>query len=208
MLPTPFVNYIPKYFNRDAALVALATKIDEHLALWRADALDLNTIIDPVRMPVAILDDVGEYLSAGIVNQDSERIKRQKIWDAISSHRLRGTWQFDVKLVVDRIAGGDAQLVSSLTDAYWVLTDGTTVNNWSAFGFQSLQGFDGIILTGGGDEEIFPGNVRIDVDNATLTPAEVEQIKAEILESAGYLRIILGYLVAGEFVEYPNGRIE
>ena len=208
MLPTPFINYIPKYFNRDAALTALATRIDEHLALWRSDALDLNTIIDPVRMPEAILDDVGEYLSAGIVNQDSERIKRQKIWDAISSHRLRGTWQFDVKLVVDRIAGGDAQLVSSLTDAYWVLTDGTTVNNWSAFGFQSLQGFDGIILTGGGDEEIFPGNVRIDVDNATLTPAEVEQIKAEILESAGYLRIILGYLVAGEFVEYPNGRIE
>lgn len=208
MLPTPFINYIPKYFNRDAALQALATKTDEHLALWRSDALDLNTIIDPVRMPETILDDVGEYLSAGIVNQDSERIKRQKIWDAISSHRLRGTWQFDVKLVVDRIAGGDAQLVSNLTDAYWVLTDGTTVNNWSAFGFQSLQGFDGIILTGGGDEEIFPGNVRIDVDNATLTPAEVEQIKAEILESAGYLRIILGYLVAGEFVEYPNGRIE
>lgn len=208
MLPTPFVNYIPKYLNRDTALLALATKIDEHLALWRSDVLDLNTIIDPVRMPEAILDDVGEYLSAGIVNQDSERIKRQKIWDAISSHRLRGTWQFDVKLVVDRIAGGDAQLVSDLTDAYWVLTDGTTANNWSAFGFQSLQGFDGIILTGGGDEEIFPGNVRIDVDNATLTPAEVEQIKAEILESAGYLRIMLGYLVAGEFVEYPNGRIE
>lgn len=211
-LPTPFKEFIPRAYWDDPLSDVLAAKADEHVGEWRDDVLALAQLIDPARIPATLLDELGYTLNAGLFQADNERAKREKIRSAIQGHKKRGSWADDAKPKVDAIAGGDAQLYGNVGDAWWVLSvglEGTGSPYWSAFGYDSESGFDGIILVGAGDEAVFPGNIRIDVDNSGLTADQVEQIKLELADVApAYYRVILGYVVAGQFIEYANGRIE
>ena len=210
-LPLPTDRYIPKLYPRDSLLAALTDKMDEHIEAWRDDAASLAWLHQPERCPADLLDELGYWLAAGLDDNDTDRQKREKIAMAVQGHKRRGSWSEDAKAKVDAIAGGDSELWTEETEAWWVLADGTgpSTYNWSAFGFDSSEGFDGIILTGAGDEWVFAGNIRIDVDNAGLTTAQVEELKHELRDVApAYFRVILGYESAGEFVEYANGRLE
>lgn len=213
MIPIPFVNYIPQFFNRDAKLLALSNKTDAHLNEWRNEVLSLNTIIDPARMPSLLLEDMGQLLNAGIVNSDSDRVKRQKIWNAIQSHRNRGTWRQDVKARIDAFVGGDASLFGQdLTiDDDSIVVGGLTSepdNYWSVFGSDGVDPNGGIFVVGAGDEVVLAGVVNIDVDSSTLTADEVDDIKEDLVDSIPeYYRVFLGYVSGGVFIPYANGEI-
>ena len=209
MLPVPFKTFIPKIYWQDEKSDTLATEAEEHIEEWEQDVCQLEWLRQPERCPTGLLDELGYWLAAGINVQDTETEKRIKIATAVAAHKARGSFNFDAKPKVDAIAGGDSVIWSDVSEAWWVLTDGTSVLDWSAFGFDSSEGFDGIILAGTGDEVIFPGNIRIDVDNATLTSAQVASLVLTLQDVApAYMRVILGYVSAGVFIEYANGRIE
>lgn len=211
MLPIPFERAIPSAYKEvgGEALDALTSKADEHLKAWRNDLIELAYIYVPERTKSQYLGVLGNFLNADVRPANTDRQKREKITNAITRHKQAATWVFDVKLIVDTYAGGDSSLLFDISEAWWVIADGTepSAYDWSALGYESEQGFDGIIVTGAGDEPIFPGNVFIDVDNSSLTTAEVEELKVELQPSVpAYFRVILGYVSGGSFVEY--GRIE
>ena len=204
MLPRPFVNYIPTFLNRNDTLLALANKIDEHLDEWQQDVLDLNTIIDPARMPVSILDDVGQYLTAGILSSDSERVKREKIWNAIQSHQLRGTFQFDIKPTIDTITGLDASIFSGFDNSDFIVLGNEAADPdvfWATMGIDSVDDNLGIDMVGAGDELVLAGTILIDLgglfnDIAALELATVDKIPV-------YFNVVFGYVVNNEFIALP-----
>lgn len=121
MLPIPFEKHIPSFFNRNKKLTALSDKIDSDLQKWKEDIFNLNKMIDPPRIPEYLLNDIGNYLNAGLLNTDSSRTKHEKISTAVKGHKKRGLWNADAKLRIDSIAGGDSQIIRSQDSADWIL---------------------------------------------------------------------------------------
>lgn len=234
MLPRPFERYIPEFFIRDGKLTALSSKTDTHLDEWTEDVFCLEKIIDPVMMPEYLLDDVGTYLNAGLLNTDTERIKRQKIWNAVKNHRFRGTWVFDVKPTIDIIIGGDSQIFGSADNSDFILLgqeEGDPDFFWGTMGIDGINDELGIDLVGDGTELTATGIILIDIDlptgttdNKNTTDGQEKnttdaQVKAVVTFDISnlifaledkiptYLRVILGTIIAGEFTPLPNGQI-
>ena len=211
MLPIPFIDYIPKFFNRDNKLTAMSDKSDEHLEEWKSDIKEIDTFKDAIRIDSNLINELGFLLSAGIKNQDSLRTKKEKVYKAIMGHKLRGTWNDDAKPKVDAIAGGDSQIVQVIgADDFVLIGDGNTPSGyfWSVLGGDGVATDYGIRLVGEGDENVLKGIILIDTDNSGLTVDEVEQIKLDLEDVVpAYFIVKLGYVSGGIFVEYPNGQI-
>ena len=170
MLPVYIEKFIPKIYRRDAGLTALADKADTHIADWKADVLKIATLIDPARIPNNLLVEVGELLSAGIGTEDSDRIKREKIANAVPGHKKRGQWVGDVKPKIDAIVGGDAELFPVVgQDDFILVGDGNTLSTyfWSILGGDGTATDYGIRLVGEGDENTLKGVILIDTDGPT-----------------------------------------
>ena len=212
MLPTPFEKFIPKIYRRDSGLVAMSDKADTHISDWKADILRIASFIDPARIPNNLLVEVGDMLSAGIGAEDSDRIKREKIVNAVVGHKQRGLWVEDVKPKVDAVAGGDAQLFPVVgQDDFILVGDGNTPSThfWSILGGDGAATDYGIRLVGEGEENVLKGVILIDVDNSLLFAAEVDQIRLTIEDSVpAYYIVKLGYIESGLFIEYIEGQID
>jgi phage tail-like protein len=209
MLPQPFEKYIPRFFKRDSKLIAFSDKINEILDSIRYDTVGLNDIVDPVKCPAIILDELGYFLNAGIKAQDSEDQKRLKIATAIQGHKKRGTFKFDAKPKIDAIAGGDSQIIRGFTGDDWIMGgDGETIPSsyyWASLGVDGIDDSLGISLIGEGIEIEVAGNIYIDVDNDSLSASEVQQIVDELEDDIvpAYFRVFIGYLdLGGNFVTY------
>jgi hypothetical protein len=208
MLPQPFEKYIPRFFKRDSKLIAFSDKIDDILDSIRSDTIGLNDIIDPVKCPAIILNELGYFLNAGIQAQDSEGQKRLKIATAIQGHKKRGTFKFDAKPKIDAIAGGDSQIIKGISGDDWILVgDGLTPSSyyWASLGCDDIDTDLGIALVGSGDEIVIAGNIYIDVDNNSLTANQIDQIRLELETDIvpAYMRIFIGYIDGtGTFIIY------
>lgn len=211
MLPIPFVNYIPKFFKRDDKLLALSNKADVHLEQWKEDILSIENFKNPFKIEAMLLGELGTLLNADIRNQDSEVIKRKKIAGAVRRHKNRGTWEFDTKLRIDAIVGGDAKIGQSVGGDDFILIGDETVPSsyvWAVLGGKDVNQDFGIRLTGEGGENTNRGVILIDVDDSTLTADQVEQVKLDIIDSVPvYFSIKLGYTSDGTFFPYANGQI-
>lgn len=236
MLLKPFVTYIPKFFNRDEKLIAFADKMDEIIDSTYQEIIDLSTFIDPVRMPSLILNDMGDYLNAGILNTDTERTKRQKISIAIQSHKLRGTWKYDVKPTIDSIIGDDAQLFGSSGDSSDFIVLGQESDDpdfyWGTIGIDGIDNELGLDVVGEGNELVLAGIFLIDVgigDNSleekitsdgetkvttdneikVVYTVDVEALKVALEDKIpDYFRVFLGYTDnSGDFIFFENGQI-
>lgn len=235
MLPIPFVNYIPSFFNRDAKLIALSDKIDSNLEEWKSDILELNTIIDPAKIDSQLLNDMGDYLSAGILARDSDRTKREKISNAIQSHKFRGTWAFDIKPTIDAIVGGDAILYTGLEDSSDGILLGQEATDpdmyWGTIGIDGIDGDLGFDIIGDFTEIEIAGIFEIDVgssDTTTYTKVTSDgftkvtsDAKTKVSFTLNvpdlilaledkipiYFRVYLGYIQGGEFTRFANGQI-
>lgn len=142
MLPVPFEKFIPSFFTRDKKLIAMADKIDSNLNDWKTNVTDLNKIIDPPRIQEILLNDIGNYLSAGILDTDSSRTKREKIRGAVAAHKKRGLWEEDAKPRIDSIAGGDSQIAKATESADWILfgnEEDDIDNHWGTLGTEETD---------------------------------------------------------------------
>jgi hypothetical protein len=199
MLCIPFEKFIPRFFKRDNKLIAFADKHDEIMESLKNDTLGLNDIIDPIKAPSIILNELGEYLNAGIQEQDSEKEKRIKIKLAVQGHKNRGLFKLDAKIKIDAIAGGDSQIVRGFEGDDWILVgDGLTPSSfyWASMGCDGIDDDLGFAIIGEGDEIEISGNIYIDVDNNALNWQRRQKI-VDVLESdiaPAYMKIFTGYI--------------
>lgn len=205
-----FDKYIPLFYNRDSKLQSF---VDVHNSLINSvltEIIDLSYLRDPARIPQAILKEVGNLLSAGILPSDSERTKRQKIYNAIQTHKYRGTWANDVKITIDSIVGGDSKLFGGFDNSDFILMAGESIDPdyyWATLGVDGIDLDLGIDLVSGESETVITGVFEIDVDSNSLTSEEVENLKFALIDKIPvYFIVFLGYDNGG-FVQYPNGRI-
>lgn len=218
MLPIPFEKFIPAFFNRDYKLYAMSNKINQNLNDWKKDILNLNNIIDVARIQTYLLNDIGEYLNAGILNSDSDRTKRQKIYSSVSGHKSRSLFRNNVKSKIDSIAGGDSSIYkisdngNGEISSDWIMFGSElddVINYWGTIGEDGLDAELGLDLIGAGTEIEIPGNIYINVDNDSLTNDQINQIKLSIVDIVpAYYIVYLGYLdINDDFVVYVNGII-
>jgi hypothetical protein len=219
MLPIPTKDYIPIFYNRDEELTIFANKLDSYLIAWGDETLDMDTFYDPVRCPQAFVVELGNLVAANIQNTDSDRAKREKVAASISSLKRRATWKFDVKLTVDAFVGGDSQLVdgSLLIDDDAIVWGGVgepdepEESHWSTFGTNGgTNPYLGMAVFGGAepDGSASAGIVFIDVDDNSLTEAQLEDLKDQLEDViAAYYRVVLGYDDGAGFQPYPTGEI-
>ncbi len=218
MLPIPFLKYIPKLFRGDAVMQSLATKVDTNLNAWKKDVIDINRLQRVDEAPSAFVVQLGYLLNANIQPFDSDLQRRKKTRDAISTHKIRGTWIADVKIRIDNITGLDAVIFRSFDGDDWILTgDGLTppAFYWASMGADGIDDRLGIALIGEGTEVEVAGNIYINVHDginvATLTSDQVTQIVQEIEDDVvpAYYRVNIGYIdVTGAFIIYPGGNIQ
>jgi len=210
MLPIPFKDFIPKIFRKDPKADSLANKADDHLKEWRKDIFDLLRLIRPDEIPSQYLPELGFLLEAGIKNDDSDKLKRQKIRDAVKGHRFRGTFNLDVKLRLDAITGYSSRILDEDEEEIWgsddwiMLSDGGATDSlvgtkyWGALGVDGIDDKLGIALTGG-DEVWVKVNVYIDLHEGVTTPVLTQDIIDKcVLEmqdvAPAYFNVYLGYV--------------
>ena len=216
MLPIPFIDFIPKIYKDNAkdSTTAMTDKVDTHLNEWLTDIIELAFLKDPFKIPSLYLEQLGNFLNAGLLTQDTEAQKRNKIATAIQAHKRRGTFAFDAKPKIDAIALNDSQIFRSADADDWILVgDGLTpaTHYWAALGVDGIDDSLGISLIGEGTEVEIAGNIYIDVDNDSLTQDEVDQIVLELSEDIvpAYYIVNIGYLDGtGAFVIYSGGIIQ
>lgn len=209
MLPLPFEKYIPKFFKRDKKLIAFADKMDELINSFKTDTLGINDIIDPVKCPSILLDELGYFLNAGIKPFDNESQKRLKIATAIQAHKKRGSFKYDAKPKIDAIAGGDSQILTARIGDDWILVGDTLTENsnnyWASMGIDGIDDNLGISMIGEGTEIEIAGNIYINVDSSSLTTDQINQIIDELKDdiAPAYYKIFIGYLdLSNNFILY------
>jgi len=213
MIPNDIRDVFPEiYKDKDEdSLNALTDKMNEIILSIKTDIRNMANLKCPARCPSWLLDELGYWVSANIQNFNTETVKRKKIEDAIRTHKLRSTWEEDVKLKIDNYVGGDSSIITSVGTDDWILCgDGMTPSSyyWSAFGADGVDLELGISLIGAGTEIEVKGNIYIDIDSSVLTSDQVEELKIELADSIpAYYRVFLGYLTGTIFTQYANGVI-
>jgi len=207
MIPESIDAYIPKFYKRDAKLSAYTTKLDEIIAYLKADIIGINDFIDPMKIPAALIVELGYLLNAGIKDQDSETDRRKKVAGAIAAHKRRGSFNLDAKPKIDLVCGGDSVIIRSFDKDDWILVgDGLTpaAYYWAAMGCDGIDDDLGISLIGEGTEIEVAFNVYIDVDNAALSAADQAKLELEMEDIApAYMYVHFGYVnVGSQFIEY------
>jgi len=219
MLPK-FSRDIPELLKKtatsDLSAVALIAKSDTHIADWKKEITEMAFLKLSERCPFHLLGELGYMLSAGMLEFDSETAKRIKIFSAIKRHKTRGSWENDAKAIVDAIAGGNSNLVSSYFEGEWILYGkelGDPIDYAATMGKDGIDDDLGIDLIGrDGTEPDIKGIVGIDCDNDSLTADEIEalviNLRYDILPV--YMRIILGYFdsITGFWTAYAGGTID
>ena len=112
-LPIPFLESIPKLFRKDpdSGWTALSSKMDSILSTVVEEVLRLYSLKVPEQIPASLLEELGDYVAAGLKPWDSDTTRRKKIEAAVRGHKRRGSWVDDAKPKIDAIAGGDRKSV-------------------------------------------------------------------------------------------------
>jgi phage tail-like protein len=218
MLPIPSINYIPKLFKDKASTqtYAFTDFLDTEFTSWFTDVKNIDQLLDVEQCPAIFLNYLGNMLNASVNTVDSERTKRQKIYEAINTHKKRGTWVNHAKLIIDSITGYDARTYKIFDSDDWVLCGDGIIEpgtSWSILGGDGTDPY-GMALIGDGTEVEIWGNIYIDchygIYTAVLTSSQIDQIVYDISMDIvpAYVRVYLGYVpVGGGFTVYSGGTI-
>jgi phage tail-like protein len=207
MLPIPSINYIPKIY-RDAnqsEMIALTNKIDDYVEYLFSDAMGLTDLLDPDKCPSNFLNNLGDYINAGILNSDSETTKRIKIYEAVATHKKRGSWVNHVKIIIDAITGYDARIFRGTDFDDWILCGDGVIEAGSSFAILGGDGTApyGMLLVGDGTEVVVKGNVYVDchygIYTAVLTAGQIAELILQLQNDIvpAYMNVYLGYIDAG-----------
>jgi len=186
MIPKKIINFIPDSLseNLDKNGLALIEFLDEFNLNILNDILSIWYNKYPEKAKEIILDSLGKYLEAEIKSNDSIKQKRIKIVNAVKRHKLRGTWENDIKIRIDSITGKSSSLVKNTTvfesDDSILISDNNIDNDfYNTLGTDGTNEF-GIYLPG--------GEINSDVNIL------INKIKQELLDSVpAYFVIYLGY---------------
>jgi hypothetical protein len=181
MLPKDIFKYLPDPLaeNIDANGQALVDYLNQFCIDTKNDILSIWYMKHTEQTKPITLDKWGDYLEAGILNEDTDRQKRQKIIDAIQGHKLRGTWLYDIKIVIDSITGKDSKLVENTTifeeDDSIIVGDNSTENSlFSTIGTDGVNTLGTYIPEIKASVSLVPGVVAIDLG---LTEDEIITIE-------------------------------
>jgi hypothetical protein len=224
LFPYPIDSFIPKLNqdNLDAGYTALINKLNSIFLAWFNDLLNLYNLKTVDRCKSVFLDELGYMLAADIQQIDTERQKRQKIAIAVQTHKLRGTWIYHAKPMMDTITGYSAALINNAAQKrsmnIWVECDG--VNNvgskWAPEGDGDVAGYLGIkeSVPGGVYNAEIPGyiyiNCHVGVYTAVLSAATIANIVYNFSLNVvpAYEICQLAYIDASGFVtNYTGGTI-
>lgn len=218
MLPIPSIDFIPKIFKDRATedTITFTDYLDNTFLSWFTDVKNIDRLMDIDCCPEKFLTYLGNMINAGIQTVDSDRTKRQKIYQAINTHKKRGTWTNHAKIIIDAITGYDARFYKTTDADDWILCgdgDIETGVNWAILGGDGTAPY-GMSLIGDGTELEIWGNIYIDchygIYTAVLSAAQIEQIVNDIAMDIvpAYVRVYLGYVnTSGQFVVYTGGTI-
>lgn len=220
MLPIPTIDYIPRLFKdkSDSETISLTNKMDEYILSVLEEVKGLDKLLDIEQCPAKFLDYLGYIVNAGILQGDGETTKRTKIAGAIEAHKKAGSWEYQVKLIVDSIAGYDSRIFHATDADDWIMCGDGITEEGVLWGMMEGEGEDpfGLALSGAGDELEIWGNIYIDchygIYTAVLTSDQIEQIVASIAEdiAPAYFKVYLGYRTSATigFTVYTGGTIE
>lgn len=218
MFPIPFINYIPKAFRENTKLstIQMCDEADDQLGSLYDEIINLKYLMDIERCPDKYLSFLGYLNNAGIINSDNETTKRQKIDIATASHKIRGSWENQVKIFMDAITGYSAEIFRATDSDDWILTgDGSLAigSDWAILSGDGNEPY-GMSLIGEGDEIEVAGNIYIDCHNgihtAILSTAQITMLVNGIKDDVvpAYMRVYLGYIdSSGIFTRYSGGTI-
>ena len=218
MFPTPLIDYLPRGFreNPKDSTTEMCDEADDQLDSLTDDIIGLKYLSDIERCPAGFLSYLGYLVNAGIINTDDDFTKRSKIHTAIATHKTRGSWSRQAKLVIDAITGYSAVITAEKDADDWIETgDGvlSVGSDWAIEGGDGTAPY-GFLEVGSGIESEIPGNIYIDchsgVTGAVLTAAQITQIRASIEWDVvpAYMIVYLCYHTAlGELEIYPSGTI-
>ena len=166
MLNKDIALYFPKVLveNVDDSGQALIDWLNTNIALWKNDIMEMRYLKVADRMPTKFLGLMNQYLEAGFIAGDSEDVKRKKIYNAIQQHKFRGTWENNVKILLDGITGYISSLYTDDDwDSLW-FGDGTedSTSYWNTWAGDGIDDDLGKLLVGDDENNIY-GIVYIDL---------------------------------------------
>jgi hypothetical protein len=223
MIPIPVEDVLPKLLRKalseDSSGQAFVDWWNDNYQELVNEILELYYLKLPERIPSMLLDILGEMLSAGILQGDSDFTKRYKILKAVQTHKIRGSWTNDAKNRIDSITGYSAVIFSagdnddciemsqqaSDPDFYWSTESGydgsdDELGTWEVGDFTEYA-ISGIIYI----------NCHEGIYVSALTADEIAQIVLNLATdiAPAYMKIYLGYVnSAGQFIKYSGGVIE
>jgi len=170
MLPKDFLNFMPDPLveNLDESGQALREYLNEFTLHYFNKILGMFYFKFPEITDCVTCDYWGEYLAADIQPNDTERQKREKIAKAVQTHKLRGTWKYDLKIKIDNITGKDSELVENTykfeDDDSIIVSDNSSENSdFSTIGTDGINEFGTYIPEITSSVELLPGIVAIDL---------------------------------------------
>ena len=170
MLPKNIFKFLPDPLadNIDNNGKALVNYLDQFCIETQQEILSVWYLKHPEQTKTITLDYWGDYLSAELKSNDTERQKRIKIVNAVQRHKLRGTWKFDIKIRIDNITGKDSKLVVSTVifeeDDSIIVGDNSLENSlFSTIGTDGLNEFGMYIPEIIFSVALVPGIVAIDL---------------------------------------------
>lgn len=218
MLPIPSINFVPKIYrdNVTTGVTQLTDELDDQIEAWRDSILNLGNLKKTMQCPEKFLIELGELFAAGLLQNDSELAKREKIAGAIASHKIRGSWTEHAKLILDATTGYSASIFRAMDSDDWICTGDGVIEagtDWAILEGGVTDPY-GMGLIGLGSEIEIAGNIYIDchtgVFTGVLTADQIAKMVSDIATDIvpAYMRIYLGYgNVTGGFTVYAGGTI-
>lgn len=178
----------------------------------------LSDLLTPDRCPPQFLEnELGFELRVRFRDDDNDAQKRKRINSAVVNHKKSGRFNEDVKIRIDLITGLSSSIFNAVPGAdldgwVWVgdTGDDSRAELWGVWGGDTGDD-SGMLWKGDGLEIGVAGNIFIDLGgdagnpNAATIAKVVEELSAD--GQFAYLKIHLGFVVAGVFNEYANGLI-
>lgn len=170
MLPKSLLNYIPDPLldNLDANGQALIAYMDNFCNEIFQDILNIWYFKFPEITPSQTLLYWNDYLEAEMNQNDTERQRREKLYTAVQRHKLRSTFEGDIKIRIDNVTGKDSDIVKA---TYIFEEDDSIITSGNDFidTFYSTIGTDGVMELGTYIPDILttvsitPGVIAIDL---------------------------------------------
>ena len=213
-------KYLPQIFSWDYKFNILANKMQTHINNLKTLILGMKSFPRPDECPSNVIPELSFLLSAGVVQNDSDLTARTKVVNAVKAQQSRGTFTYDVKLVIDAITGYNSQIWRSSSGAAdsldWIMLSGNEASSILASHRGSMASGNsdssfGLKLIGTGLEPEVAGNIFINchygVNTAVLTTPIVNQLIAALRndELPCYFIVNLGYVnSSNQFIIYTT----